>query len=108
MASAFLRAGSGAMRRARSRACRASIPRGLATASLRDVAVLADTVVRSHVAGAEAAAWVHITTRALVLDSPPLYLNDYRAGALMDAVIHLSRANFDDFCRLADLAGLPK
>lgn len=60
---------------------------------------------------------MHTTTvlAEIVLDNdamrggePGPYLNEYRAGALMDAVIHLSRANFDDFCRLADLAGVPK
>lgn len=60
---------------------------------------------------------LHTTTvlAEIVLDNdamrdgtPGPYLDDYRAGALMDAVIQLSRANFDDFCRLADLAGLPK
>lgn len=39
---------------------------------------------------------------------PGPYLNGYREGALMDAVVHLSRSNFDDFCRLAELVGVPE
>ncbi len=38
---------------------------------------------------------------------PGSYLDGYREGALMDAVIHLSRSNHEDFCRLVELAGLP-
>jgi hypothetical protein len=30
-----------------------------------------------------------------------------REGALMDAMVHLSRSNIDDFCRLAELVGVP-
>ncbi|WP_044874039.1 hypothetical protein [Pseudomonas sp. LFM046] len=39
---------------------------------------------------------------------PGPYFDGYREGALMDAVVHLSRSNFDDFCRLAELAVLPE
>jgi hypothetical protein len=35
------------------------------------------------------------------------YLSRYREGALMDAMVHLSRNNYEDFCKLAELAQLP-
>ena len=35
------------------------------------------------------------------------YLNDHQEGCLMDAVIHLSRSNHDDFLKLVDLTRLP-
>ncbi|CAN7277156.1 hypothetical protein LJR232_001243 [Aquipseudomonas alcaligenes] len=35
------------------------------------------------------------------------YLSRYREGALMDAMVHLSRSNYEDFCRLVELAKLP-
>ncbi|WP_271408371.1 hypothetical protein [Pseudomonas sp. Q1-7] len=38
---------------------------------------------------------------------PGPYLNDYREGALLDAVIHLSRSSHEDFCRLVKMAKLP-
>lgn len=38
---------------------------------------------------------------------PGPYLNVYREGALLDAVIHLSRSSHEDFCRLVKMAKLP-
>lgn len=38
---------------------------------------------------------------------PGPYLNDYREGALLDAVIHLSRSSHEDFCRLLEMVKLP-
>lgn len=35
------------------------------------------------------------------------YLSRYREGALMDAMVHLSRSNYQDFCKLVELAKLP-
>jgi hypothetical protein len=45
---------------------------------------------------------------ALREGTPGPYLNQYREGALMDALVHLSRASFDDFCSLADLVEVPR
>ncbi|MCY1300403.1 hypothetical protein D3C76_1595490 [compost metagenome] len=38
---------------------------------------------------------------------PGPFLNDYKEGALLDAVIHLSRSNYEDFCRLVRMGKLP-
>ncbi|MDH4557711.1 hypothetical protein E8F11_21460 [Pseudomonas sp. BN417] len=38
---------------------------------------------------------------------PGPFLDGYREGALMDAVIHLSRSNYEDFGRLVQLEKLP-
>ncbi|WP_028630086.1 hypothetical protein [Metapseudomonas resinovorans] len=38
---------------------------------------------------------------------PGPYLNEYREGALLDAVIHLSRSSHEDFCQLVEMVKLP-
>ncbi|WP_044872948.1 hypothetical protein [Pseudomonas sp. LFM046] len=38
---------------------------------------------------------------------PAPFPNDYKEGALMDAVVHLSRSNYEDFCRLVQMEELP-
>lgn len=38
---------------------------------------------------------------------PGPFLDGYREGALMDAVIHLSRSNYEDYLRLVEMVGLP-
>lgn len=38
---------------------------------------------------------------------PGPFLDGYREGALMDAVIHLSRSNYEGYLRLVEVVGLP-
>lgn len=37
---------------------------------------------------------------------PGAFLDGYREGALMDAVIHLSRSNYEDYLRLVEMVRL--
>ncbi|WP_232104274.1 hypothetical protein [Metapseudomonas otitidis] len=37
---------------------------------------------------------------------PGSFLDSYREGALMDAVIHLSRSNYEDHLRLVEMVRL--
>ncbi|MGX5727834.1 hypothetical protein ACWKWZ_22605 [Metapseudomonas otitidis] len=38
---------------------------------------------------------------------PGPFLDGYREGALMGALIHLSRNNYEDYLRLVEMVGLP-